>query len=234
MKVQEWWTSPRPQLGCSGRDRTVEELASWLAAECSACCLSAPAGADRAFAAAVSVADHWEVGPSVDQEDQWVAVEAEKVLVGSRDPAEVRSPCSCHYHSLVAAVEVRIPYHNQAPRRAAQESHARRRAPEIVDVAGTDSAAGLGSQTAAVAAVHKGAEVRGTGSEVAAAVGVEGEMARWAQVAANAISECSCICVFEQYVVSCPKYQKEGNKESFHMVFAPSVVFDLHPKYFIR
>lgn len=161
-----------------------EELASWQAVECFACCQSALVRAAQAFAGEASVAGRSGEGPSVDREGRWAAAEAGKVQAENRDPEEVRIPCSCHNLVVEVQVEVRIPSHILAPRRAALESHVHRLGPGSVGAAGTDLAAGLGIQTAAVAADYREAAAleTGSGSGSVAAAGV----ARRARVARDA------------------------------------------------
>lgn len=153
-------------------------LVRWRAAECFACFQLAPAGAGQAFAAALSAADHSGVDPSVDREGQWVAAATGKDQEQSLDLGEVHSPCP--FHS--PAVEVHIPVHTQAPRRAALESHVRRLGPESVVAAGIDFAEGLGSQIVAVAAGDREAAGLGTDSDAVAAAG----FGRRARVAGDA------------------------------------------------
>lgn len=114
---------------------------------CSVCCQLEPAVADQVTDAVASVADHWAEDPFAAQEGQWVAAVAGRAQ-GIHGPVEDRNPCS--YRSQAAAV--RIPSHTQAPHRAAQESHARRRDLETERAAGTDLVEGLSIQIAAAAA----------------------------------------------------------------------------------
>lgn len=104
------------------------------------------------------------MGPSVDQEDQWAVAEAGTDQVGNCGLEEARIPCSCH--SLAGVVEAHIPFLRiRAQRQAALGSHVRRLGPESVNAAGIDSAAGLDSRIAAVAAGNMEAAALETGSD---------------------------------------------------------------------